>query len=565
MEHSHGGVPVEVSSAWPLWLRLTLVLTTAFVAGIGFAQSGVLSRRLRASTVLLAAASAALALMSIVAVNVNVFGALGHAVLVSTVSLLLGKPRFARWAAGALIVLLVAETTGWTAGEGSSLQLVLDTAYVVAAVVWLGHAALDRSRPLWVFGGVLVVAGVIRVGTSGLALDRRLYTTSLGLVLLAATLVPVIGIVLSRKRTAQNTAGYTAGAVAVALVAWSAAAAVPVPPELPVPGVPVLVEANVAGQRVPVLISPHRPGRNLVHVPASAGDVQVSTPGSTPVQASPIAGAEGAWAEVDLPSGRGEVVLAKGSASASVGVDTGDQPGPSLATGVDGPECASAALGGLVAGVRQVLARCPADALSDEDADALRKVVTFLNSRGVKGITLVSDDSGRSVRAAAVVREAAANAGIRIGGDPRQDSALVAVSGWSVAAGTLPRIAAQQAETPIHPHGIYVAPWLLNTPIGTSVTTFSVPLRFDPREESAVSYAVTLGNRFGGESPTIAGFHAWRGSVPSTGAQIYAVAQVTAMPMGPGEVHAPGMPMTEELAGQWIAKATVVPVSAQLD
>ncbi|ALG07039.1 hypothetical protein [Kibdelosporangium phytohabitans] len=565
MEHSHGdplgGIPPEASSAWPLWLRLALVLTTAFVAGIGFAQTGELSRRLRSGTVLLAAASAALSLVSIVAVNVNVFGGLGHAVLVSAVAVLLGKPRYARWVAGALIVLVVAETTVWTAGEGSSLQLVLDTAYVVAAVAWLGYALLDRSRPLWVFGGVLVVAGLIRLGTSGLVFDRRIYSTALGLVLLAAILVPVIGMLMSRTDTAK----YTAGAVAAALVAWSAAAAVPAPPELPVPGVPVLVEASVAGQRVPVLISPHRPGRNLVHVPASAGAVQVSVPGRAPVNASPVAGAEGSWAEVDLPAGRGEVVVAKGSASASVDVDTGDQPGPSLATGVDGPECASAALGGLVAGVRQVLTRCPAAALSDEDADALRKLVSFLNSRGVKGITLVSDDSERSVRAAAVVRDAATNAGIRIGGDPRQDNALVAVAGWSVAASALPKVTAQQAEAPVHPHGIYVAPWLLNTPIGTSVTTFSVPLRFDPREESAVSYAVTVGNKFGGESPTIAGFHAWRGSVPATGAQIYAVAQVTAMPMGPDEVHAPGMPMIEELAGQWIAKATVVPVSAQLD
>nr|WP_042193954.1 hypothetical protein [Kibdelosporangium sp. MJ126-NF4]CTQ95509.1 hypothetical protein [Kibdelosporangium sp. MJ126-NF4] len=558
MEHSHGGLPVETSSAWPLWLRLALLLTTALVAGIGFAQSAELPRRVRNGTVVLAAASVALALVSIVAVGVNAYGALGHVLLVSAVPLLLGKPRYARWAAAALIVLLVAETT---TGEGSSLQLVLDTAYVVAAVAWIGYSLLDRSRPLWVFGGVLVAAGLIRLGTSGLALDRRIYSTALGLVLLATALVPVAGILLSRRHTGR----VTAGAAVVGLLSWSAAAAVPAPPELPVPGVPVLVEASVAGQRIPVLVSPHRPGRNLVHVPASAGDVQVSVPGRPPVRASPVAGTEGSWAEVDLPSGRGEVMLAKGSVSTSVDVDTGDQPGPSLATGVDGPECASAALGGLLAGRRAVLARCPASALSDEDSDALRKLVSFLGARGVKGITLISDDSERSVRAASVVRDTAAGAGIRVGGDPRQDSALVAVSGWSVAASTLPRIAAQQAETPVHPHGIYVAPWLLNTPIGTSVTTFSVPLRFDPREESAVAYAVTVGTRFGGESPTIAGFHAWRGPVPVSGTQMYAVAQVTAMPMGPGEVHAPGMPMTEELAGQWIAKATVVPVSAQLD
>ena len=31
-----------------------------------------------------------------------------------------------------------------------------------------------------------------------------------------------------------------------------------------------------------------------------------------------------------------------------------------------------------------------------------------------------------------------------------------------------------------------------------------------------------------------------------------------------GEAHGPGMPMQEELAGQWVPKATVVPVSPVL-
>ncbi|MCE7006660.1 hypothetical protein LWC34_28090 [Kibdelosporangium philippinense] len=548
MEHSHGGVAVAVESTnWPLWLRLALLLTTGLVAGIGLAQSGELSRRVRNAVVLLAAVSSALALVSIVAVGVNVFGSLAHVVLVSAVPLLLGKPRFARWAAAALVVLVVAET----AVEGS---LLTDTAYIVAAVAWLGYALLDRTRPVWLFGGVLVVAGLIRLFTSGLALDRRVFTTSLGLALLVVVLLPVVALLISRK--------YTAGVVGAALVAWGAVAALPVPPSLPIPGVPVLVTASVAGKRIPVLVSPHRPGRNLVHVPASAGSVQITMDGRA-VNAAPLGGAEGSWAEVDLPPGRSEVVLTKDSSSTSVDVDTGS--GPPLATGVDGPECASAALGGLLTGRREVLERCPSDALSDEDAEALRKVVSFLDSRGVQGITLVEDSSPRSVRAAAVVRDSASAAGFRIDADPRQDSALVAVSGWAVASSMLPKVAAQQAEVPVYPHGIYVAPWLLNTPIGTSVTTFSVPLRFDPREESAIAYAVTVGNQFGGESPTVSGFRAWRGSSVDAGLQIYAVAQVTAMPMGPGEVHAPGMPMTEELAGQWIAKATVVPVSSLLD
>lgn len=139
------------------------------------------------------------------------------------------------------------------------------------------------------------------------------------------------------------------------------------------------------------------------------------------------------------------------------------------------------------------------------------------------------------------------------------------LSGWSDGYRALSRAGVEQTESPVHPHGLYVAPWLLTTPIATSVTTLAVPLRFDPREQLPIGYAIEVGNSFGGANPTPAGFRSWLGG-QSAGdqVQIYAVAQVTAMPMGPGEAHGPGMPVQEELAGQWVPKATVVPVSPVL-
>ena len=61
-----------------------------------------------------------------------------------------------------------------------------------------------------------------------------------------------------------------------ALAAGAALAAVPVPDPLPTAGVPLLREVTFGHASTPVLVSPHRPGRNLVHV-GNPADVQVGT------------------------------------------------------------------------------------------------------------------------------------------------------------------------------------------------------------------------------------------------------------------------------------------------
>ncbi|MGC7093912.1 hypothetical protein ACPZ19_04545 [Amycolatopsis lurida] len=578
MDHSHIGVTGSAGAdTAALLLRLVLLLGTAFVAGTGLLRplADRIPLRVTVFTWVLAAVSAVLAAVSVPVLEIDVVGAAVHVVLVLAVPSALGRPGPARWLSAALILLLVVET----AAGRSGVEFAVDTVYVAAAAAWFGVTVLSvavpadqlrtdslRPGPLSLaLGGLLVLAGAVCLATSGIGFDRRVHESAFGIALLVVVGLPLLVTVVAAIRPGRIYRYGTVGIVA-GFVAFSALAAIPRPAELPVPGVPVLSEASLGGQRVPLLISPQRPGRNLVHFPASAGDqLDVQVPGGTPVRALPRAGAEGTWAEIDLPAGRGEVLLRTRAAETSVDVDTGDQPGPALAAGVDGPECASAALGGLITGRRDVLGSCPADALSTEDADALRKLVTFLDSRGAKGITLKTDDSPRGVAAAGVVREAAAAAGLRIDDDQQPENALVAVSGWAEAHRALTTAGAQQAESPVYAHGLYLAPWLLNTPLATSVTTTSVPLRFDPREQLPVSYAVAVGNAFGGESPTMAGFQAWLGTQSVAGeVRIYAAAQVTVMPMGPGEAHAPGMPMTEELAGQWVPKATVVPVSLPL-
>jgi hypothetical protein len=533
MDHPHGGfdAPADVSP-WIVVVRLALLLSSALIAGSGLAV--VVPARVRAANFALAALAIGLVTVSLAVFDAHVLGALAHGLLVALVPVLLGRPAV-RWVAAALTLLLVIETS---VGD-SGVLLVANTVYVAGAVAWVALALSPGSRfrqHALSLGVVLALAGAVRLLSSGIAFDRRVYETLLGLGLVVVVLLPLAALGIRRYGTL---------AVAAGLLAWSGLAAIPPPQELPVPGVPVLASAG----RVPVLISPHRPGRNLVHFPA--GGVSVSV-GGVEVPAVPLAGADGTWASVDLPAGRGSLTVRSASGSSSVEFDTGSAPGPA-----PDAECASAALGGLIAGRRDALTSCPADGLSTEDSDSLAKLVTFLKNKGVASVRIVSDSSPRGVAAAALVGS----------GLPVSDSgdALVVLSGWAQAYSALSRAGVEQAERPVYPHGLYVAPWLLTSAIATSVTTLAAPLRFDPREQLPIGYAVEVGNRFGGENPTPAGFRSWLGDRSAGGqVQIYAVAQVTAMPMGPDEAHGPGMPVQEELAGQWVPKATVVPVSPVL-
>ena len=506
-----------------LLVRLALLLTTAVVAGAGLFGG-------RPNRVL-AGLAAALAALSAFVFDVNVVGAVAHAVLVLAVpALLIWRTVWARWAALALLVLVVVET----ALGRSGIEFAADTVYVSAATAWFGLAQL-KEKPArfgaltFALGLLLAVAGAAQLLLSGVAFDRRLYETLFGLTLIAVVVVPIAAVFVRERK-----AGICA--MVVAFLAWTTFVALPRPAEPPTPGVPLLSAVSLSGQQVPVLVSPQRPGRNLVHVPV---------PGITVagVAATERAGAQGYWAEVDLPAGRSDLAISGGGQESGVEVDAGQDPGP-----VVDPECATAALGGVIAGRKDPLTSCPSGALSEEDSGALRKILAFLASRQVSGITLVADDSPRGVAAAAVVRRS----GLRVSDRPVPDGALVVVSGWADAYQAL------TAGIPAYTYGVYLAPWLLNGPIVNSVPSSTVPLRFDPREQLAVSYAIALANAFGGETPSVGGFRAWLGPAEQSSAgkvQLFASAQVSVMPMD----HDHGG------AGQWVPGGTVVPVSFPLE
>jgi hypothetical protein len=586
MDHgTHAGTGSTGVDITALVIRLVLLLSTTSVAGAGLLRplAGELPRRLTVLITALGGLSAVLAVVSISTVDVSVAAAVIHALLALVIPAILRWPSAARWTSAALILLVVVET----ALGRSGLEFAVDTVYVTGAAVWFGVTLLSlgvpserwrtttslRLGPLAVtLGGLLALAGVVRLGLSGVGFDRRLYATVFGASLLTVIVLPVVVTVLVGflPRGAEPGRAYRLGVagIAIGFLGWSSLAAIPQPPALPTPGVPLLASASVAGKDVPVLVSPQRPGRNLVHFPASAGDaLAVGVEGGLVSQASALPGAEGTWVEVDLPRGRSDLVVRKGDAQTTVEVDAGEQAGPVRATGADGAECASAALGGLVNGRRDVLSACPADALSAADADALHKLVGFLAGRQTGGITLVQDDSPRGIEAAKVVRESAAQKGLRVDTEPGQNNALVVVAGWAGGYTAMTRAAEAQRAAPAYLYGVYVAPWLLNAPIVNTVASSSVPLRFDPREQLAVSFAVALGNAFGDESPTVGGYAQWLGTQQRTvdgEVQMYASAQVNAMPMYPSEPHAAGMTMSRNYPGQWIPEGTVVPVSVPL-
>jgi hypothetical protein len=111
-------------------------------------------------------------------------------------------------------------------------------------------------------------------------------------------------------------------------------------------------------------------------------------------------------------------------------------------------------------------------------------------------MTLAQDSSPRSVAAAKVVRDTASRAGLPVRAEPDPNSALLVVSGWADGYTAMTRAAEAQCLAPTYQYGLYLAPWLLNGPIVNAVSSSSLPLRFDPREQLAVSYSVAVGNGF---------------------------------------------------------------------
>jgi hypothetical protein len=313
--------------------------------------------------------------------------------------------------------------------------------------------------------------------------------------------------------------------------------------------VPLLRYLTLAGQQLPVFVVPQRPGWNLVHVGADEARAGLDRARLTRAGARP--GATGSWALVRLPAGRSRLWIGHGGALDSLTVDTGQSRVDSVdLTAADGPECASASLGSVVAGAGGSLSSCPAQQLTPQDAAALRAMVRFVAQRHITTISVAGDRTPRGVQAVAVVRAAAQSYRIAVGTAGWHP--LFVVSGWAAAQATLQDVSASRLPS----QGSYLAPWLLTGPLLTIPASPLLPLRFDTRQPAPLRYLATLDARFPGETPTAAGYTSWTRArpAPPEPLRIYAAAQLS-MPGEAGHSH--------QTAG-WVPNGTVTAVTGPL-
>jgi hypothetical protein len=588
-EHSQGGTTQGGDAGLPeIVTRIALLLGTATVSGMGLFRGSVTAPTRRAYAVawVSAALGAGALAISVTSLSVNV--PIGLAQLVLT----LAMPVLLRWETPALSggMLLALMLTAESAIGHGGLPFLVDTIFTLSAVAWFGLAAIaftvpEHSRravsyrpgPLALtISTLLALAGVGQLVLSGLGLDRRLYESAYGITLLVLVVVPVVVVVLSvlAHRCADRTGPwriYRVGVlgVAAAFVAWGALAAIPRPPELPVPGAPLLSSVQLAGSQSNLLLTPQRPGKNLVHLPESLAGAKVGVEGKS-ATAGPRPGADGSWALIDLPRGRSEVTVDLRGEQATVDADAGERPGgPAEATGPDGPECATAALGAVLGGNKRPITHCPSGTLSATEAASLRSTVRFLADRATPAITLAGDGSPRSVAAQRVVRETAAQERVPVTGQPGKDNALLVVSGWQPAAAKLTGVKFAQAAQQVYGMGVYLAPWLLNGNLVKSTASSLLPLTFDPREPDGLQYALAVQQAFPDDTPTVSGFDngsSARGRSIGGPTQMYTAAQVNVMQMrttAPAE-DPMGDHMHGSYEGQWLPGGTIIPATAQL-
>ncbi|WP_199444312.1 DUF6239 family natural product biosynthesis protein [Umezawaea beigongshangensis] len=486
------------------------------------------------------------------AVRVPVLGAL--VVLVGTVLLRSVVPsgRVVRVVAAGGAVVVVAGEALLTAVSPRPLDgvgaVVVPLALAVAAVVAVVAAPRRlRTAPL-VAGFATVLAlgqlGRVPVATAG----ERVALVQ------AALLTGVAALAWFAVAPVRRAPAAHAVAVAVALAVLAGTAQLTaVEPWRPVAGVPQVRDVALGGAAGRVLVAPQRPGWNLVQV-AEAG-TEVGVDPARLVPAAPRPGAGGAWALVELPEGRSTLLLRRGGELSAVPVDTGTTVGPDL-TSPDGPECAGAAVGALVAGRVASLESCPADHLDPADADALRAVVAFVAGRGNRGVTLVADDSPRSVAAAEVVLDAARLRGTAVtrwpASEPASTGPVLVVAGWAGAERALRAVATGELPG----GGSYVAPWLLTAPLLTIPAGQLVPLRTGPQEPEPLRYVAALRAGAPDATASAAGYAAWRGAPDDRPARLYAASSVTVQLSTTGHAHG---------GATWFPGGAVTPVSGPLD
>jgi hypothetical protein len=406
--------------------------------------------------------------------------------------------------------------------------------------------AVTRLASLGVGAGTLCsIAGIAQLGLTGPRTWPDAVAGSYGALAVGQAVLPLTATVIwwavwradpARAGVAAKVALWSAVAVLVLATGVSSTLAVVArPPAGPEPGTPLLRPVVLGQHRLAVLVSPMRPGVNLVHLSEPKGEerptmgmplgqlkpklespVTVSLGGSDGAQvtAAPRPGASGQWALIDIPVGTRSLSLtsAGGGVPVSaqvpvdVGTDRGDIATQRVLAGPDGAECASAQLGALLAGAAPA-SGCPTQELTAPDATSLVEAIAFLAGHKVTTIGVASDDSPRSIAAAALVRAEAGRRGLRVAQSPGPNDTLLVTTGWP---GALDALQALVRRVTGDAHGgAVLAPWLASGPILSGASSEMVPLRFDPEQPPARAYVTTLAALFPGAAASPAGYLAW--------------------------------------------------------
>jgi hypothetical protein len=212
--------------------------------------------------------------------------------------------------------------------------------------------------------------------------------------------------------------------------------------------------------------------------------------------------------------------------------------------------------GGMVRGVTDLPAVCPADALSAQDAVALRATVRFLAGRDV-ALHLIADGSGRSKAAAAVVRDAAAAHGLTVVDRLDPADAVVVVAGWEGGGRRLTDELFGRSTV----GGTYTAPWLATGSVLGGRTSAVTTLDFDPRAVPAQRYLADLRAAGATALASPAGFREWsaptdRGE-PVAGPRIFTAVQVAVIPAGVGGTD-------HRTTAPWLPGGALTPVTPPL-
>ncbi|MET0188292.1 MAG: hypothetical protein ABW212_04785, partial [Pseudonocardia sediminis] len=370
----------------------------------------------------------------------------------------------------------------------------------------------------------------------------------------------------------------------------------PVPAADAVPGQALLRGVDLGEGPVAMLVTPMRPGPNLVQLSAApaagghgaghdmsamaghdmaghdmSGAATVAAGDSTAGFAA-RRGAPGEWAVVNIPAGTDSLTISANGTERTVPIDVGTDAAaaPAGATGPDGPECASAVLGAIVAGGPSAgtATQCPAQSLEQGQATALRALVQVLAKHGVPSVSLVSDSSPRSVAAANLVRSEGAKAGLDFPPNAATDpnSAVLVVSGWQGATATLHEAKLRSASTPTYLGGTYLAPWLLTGDVLNATPNAVLPLTFTPQEPLAQNYVASLARTYPGAAPSTSGFLSWAavaGRPVTQSPTLYGAAPVS-VPMSVEPEGSTGHHGGPNMAA-WFPNGTVVQIGRPVD